>query len=225
MDESMAYLECRCGACRVALSDPRVRFHIECLCQDCRQRVLIFNNATAGAPLPEALANYERGVDLYYFANALDVDRASRALLGYSKLRPDAFNTTASAQCCGTVMFGAHPAFEGRAVWATPDTCKFSIPVQMPAQFCLFSGDLPPEKLAVLRLIKNIPILGSGIEVMHCEELSALLSAVRTPLDREHTNEPYATIEQLYEGRPIQCNNDFFDEIRAVGMSNEAVQK
>ena len=55
---------------------------------------------------------YERGIDLLYFANALVVDDASCRLLEFSKLREDAFNTTAMTTCCGTIMCGADPAYE-----------------------------------------------------------------------------------------------------------------
>jgi len=81
MTDTPAVLACRCGACRIGLSDPRMRYRAECLCCDCRQRGLISTARGTGNALPEAVLRYERGIDLYYFANALIVDHASRALL------------------------------------------------------------------------------------------------------------------------------------------------
>ena len=116
MTEPEAFLECRCGACRITLCDPTVRFHVECLCFDCRQRGLISASKNPGNALPNAVANFERGVDLVYFANALIVDEASQELLEFTKLTADAFNTTMMSTCCGTLLCGKHPLYEGPTI-------------------------------------------------------------------------------------------------------------
>ena len=73
---------------------------------DCRQRGLISASRASGNELPPEVVAYERGIDLYYFTNALEVDDASFERLEFSKLRADANNTTGMSTCCGTLMCG-----------------------------------------------------------------------------------------------------------------------
>ena len=56
---------------------------------DCHQRGLISASKRPENALPDTVANFERTVDLVYFANALIVDEASRELLEFSKLTAD----------------------------------------------------------------------------------------------------------------------------------------
>ena len=59
MSEAAAYIECRCGQCRITFGDPTIRYRLNCLCCDCRQRLLIFAGSskeyTLPAPPPYAL--------------------------------------------------------------------------------------------------------------------------------------------------------------------------
>jgi len=124
--------------------------------------------------LPEAVVAYQRGVDLLYFANALVVDEASRALLEFSKLREDAFNTTATSSCCGTVMCGVNPAFQGAAIWVTPDSCQVTMQSQMTPRFYLFSCDFPPQKYAELPLLATIPTVVSASDELDGPHMVAI---------------------------------------------------
>jgi hypothetical protein len=210
-----AQLRCRCGACHITICDPRVRFRIECLCFDCRQRALISAAKGPVNALSQSFLDYQRGVDLYYFANALIVAEESRSLLEYSKLREDAFTVTAMSSCCGTVMCGAPPVFERRAVWATPDTCSIIGASEMALQFYLFSNDFPEDKCAALPLGDTIPTLGSALEEMSGPSLQALLSAIRAPIDMQFRQAGYTTFEQLYAEQDIKLDNSCFEQSRA----------
>lgn len=130
-----------------------MRFRTECLCCDCRQRRLIAAARSTGNALPEAALRYERGIDLYYFANALIVDDASRALLQFSKLRADTNNTAAMVACCGTLMCGVHPLYEGCSISVNADSCRVTVPEVIPNQMVVFGCDIPAERWAVRRVI------------------------------------------------------------------------
>ena len=145
MPESEAFLQCRCGACRITLCDPTMRSRTECLCFDCRQRGLISASRSPRNSLPDAVANYERGIDLVYFANALIVDEASRDLLEFSKLTEDGFNTTAMSACCGTLMCGTHPMYEGTTISVNADSCRVTTTSSIPVQAVVFACDAPED--------------------------------------------------------------------------------
>ena len=143
MTESDAYLQCRCGACRITLCDPIMRARTECLCFDCRQRGLISASKNRGNSLPDAVASFERGVDLVYFANALIVDEASQELLEFSKLTEDGFNTTAMSTCCGTLMCGTHPLYESTTISVNADSCRVTTTSSIPSQAVVCACDAP----------------------------------------------------------------------------------
>jgi hypothetical protein len=157
MTEPEAFLECRCGACRITLCDPTVRSHVECLCFDCRQRGLISATKNSGNSLPDAVANFERGVDLVYFANAFIVDEASRELLEFSKLTADAFNTTAMSTCCGTLLCGTHPLYEGMTISVNADSCRVTSSSSMPLQADVKACDIPDECVAAIVRHRTVP--------------------------------------------------------------------
>ena len=207
-------LVCRCGACRIAVCDPTLRYRIECLCCDCRQRLLNSAHRRIGNKVPSAIAAYGRGVDLLYFANALRVDDDSHALLEFSKLREDAFNTTAMSTCCGTVMCGAHPAFEGAAIWATPDSCTVNARLSMSPQFYLFSCDFPADKYASLPMQHTIPTVICASDKIDSPPLVELLTAVRAPLAATYADNRHTTFEQLCASRPIEIDNACYEESR-----------
>ena len=214
MTEPQAFLECGCGACRIILCDPRVRFRTECLCHDCRQRLLIYSKRSGNA-IPEEIASYQRGVDLLYFANALIVDDASRGRLEFAKLRGDAFNTTAWSTCCGTLMCGIHQAYEGATISVTPDICTVSPRSNMPTQFYLFSCDFPADKYEALPLRQAIPTVVSPYKEIDSPRMVALITAVRAPLAEQYPSIDYTTFEQLCAGQSITIDNSCFEESRA----------
>ena len=52
MADETSHLTCRCGQCRITLCDPDMRFRVECLCVDCRERALISASRRPGNELP-----------------------------------------------------------------------------------------------------------------------------------------------------------------------------
>lgn len=184
MTKSAAFLECRCGACRIRLCDPTVRYRTQCLCCDCRQRGLISASKRPGNELPPAVATYQRGIDLLYFTNALHVDDASFDLIEFSKLREGAFNTTAMSICCGTLLCGIHPGYEGTTISVNADSCRVTVPSSMENQAYLFGRDFPPDKYAVLQRQDNIPKVYSLEEEGDSAPMRALLTAVTAPIPR-----------------------------------------
>lgn len=209
-----AFLECQCGQCRLTLCDPNLRYRLECLCCDCRQRGLQFAHARAENKLPAAIINYERGIDDYYFANAFLVDDASRALLAFSKLREDAFNTTASAACCGTLLCGTHPVYEGASVSVNADCCRVSVPHVTPNQALLFGCDFPVDKYAPVLERCTVPTLFTVYDEADHPEMMAFLNAVTEPLAARFNIDGHVTFEQLCAGKPLTIDNSFFEESR-----------
>ena len=113
-------------------------------------------------------------------------------------------------------MCGAHPAFEGAAIWATPDSCKIITHSTMPPQFYLFSSDFPADKCAALSEQNNIPTIASAFAEIDSPSMVALLAAVRAPLAAQYTSVPHTTFEQLYADQPITIDNACFHETRVL---------
>ena len=214
MPETSAHLECQCGRCRLGLCDPNMRYRLECLCFDCRQRGLQFASRRPENHLAPEIIHYERGVDDYYFANAFLVDETSRDLLGFSKLREDAFNTTATARCCGTLMCGTHPVYEGQSVSVNADSCRAHVPQVMSSRALFFGCDCPAEKYRTILEQRDIPVLFSVYDEIDHPEMVAFLEAATAPLADEFKLQGYVTFEQLCAAKTIEIDNSFFDESR-----------
>ena len=185
------------------------------MCWDCLQRGLISAGKRIGNELPAAVAAYERGIDLFYFTNALHVDDESLDLIEFSKLREDAFNTTAMSVCCGTLMCGVHPAYEGTSISVNADSCRITVPSGMGNQAYLFGSDLPSDKYAALELQDNVPMVYSFEEEMDSAPVVALLAALTAPVPEKYRGGDCTTFEQLCAGKPIKIDNSFFEESRA----------
>jgi hypothetical protein len=213
--EPEAYLQCRCGACRIDLCDSTVRSHIECLCFDCRQRGLISASKSPGNSLPEAVANFERGVDLVYFANAFIVDEASRELLEFSKLTEDGFNTTAMSACCGTLMCSTHPMYQGTTVSVNADNCRVTTTSSVPLQAVVFACDAPEERAAAIVRRSEVPVIFAVYEELEHPVLKALVSAVTEPISDIASATATTNFEKLCASKPLTINNAFFEESRA----------
>lgn len=209
-----AVLACQCGQCRLILCDPRLRYRLECLCCDCRQRGLQFASRRAENRLPAAILNYERGVDDLYFANAFRLDDRSRELLMFSKLREDAFNTTAAAACCGTLLCGTHPVYEGHSVSVNADCCRVNVPSLGPYQALLFGCDFPPDKYAAVLERRDVPVLFSVYDEVDDPEMVAFLAAVTEPLEERFKTPDFVTFETLCAEKPLVIDNSFFAESR-----------
>jgi hypothetical protein len=214
MTEKPSVLECQCGKCRLTLCDPRMRYRLECLCFDCRQRGLQFASKRPENELPADILKYERGVDDYYFANAFTIDDASRDLMVFTKLREEAFNTTAMSSCCGTYMCGVHPVYQGASVSVNADSCRVSVPEVIPNRVLLFGCDFPPGKYGALLESRDIPVLFSVYDEAENDEMVAFLSAATEPLAEQYKINEYVTFEQLCSEKTIKLDNSFYDESR-----------
>jgi hypothetical protein len=222
MHEQSSFLRCRCGQCELTLCDPIMRYRLECLCFDCRQRGLISASKNPGLALPIDVINYVRGVDDYYFANGFLVDDKSRDLLFFSKLREDAFNTTAMSACCGTLMCGTHPVYEGASISVNADSCRVSTPFVMPNQVILFGCDFPQEKYTEVEKRADVPLLFSVYDEIDKDPMHRFLEAVREPLSDNYKYSGYVTFAGLCEQAEVQIDNSCFDESR-LGRASESV--
>ena len=216
MTEPEAFLECRCGACRITLCDPTVRFHVECLCFDCRQRGLISASKNPGNALPSAVANFERGIDLVYFANALIVDEASQELLEFTKLTEDAFNTTMMSTCCGTLLCGTHPLYEGTTISVNTDSCRVTTSSSMPLQAVAFTCDIPDEHAEAITRRSTVPVIFNLYEELEAPAIKALLSAVTVPISASASAAATTNFEKLCAAKPLTVDNACFEESRAA---------
>ncbi len=215
MTEPEAYLQCRCGACRITLCDPTMRTRTECLCFDCRQRGLISASKSPGNSVPDAVANFERGVDLVYFANALIIDEASRELLEFSKLTEDGFNTTAMSACCGTLMCGTHPMYEGTTISVNADSCRVTTTSSIPVQAVVFACDAPDEDASAIVQRSAVPVIFALYEELDHPVLETLVGAVTEPISDKASAIATTNFEELCAAKPLTISNAFFDESRA----------
>jgi hypothetical protein len=214
MVDQSSFLECRCRECRLTLCDPMMRYRLECLCFDCRQRGLISASKHPGNALPIDVVKYKRGLDDYYFANGFLVEQSSRELLVFSKLREDAFNTTAMSACCGTLMCGTHPVYEGASVSVNADSCRVSTSFVMPTQVILFGCDFPQDKYAEIQKRALAPILFSVYDEIDTLPMNSFLKAVTEPLSETYRYPGYVTFEALSEQAEIEIDNSYFEESR-----------
>jgi hypothetical protein len=215
MTEQETYLQCRCGACRITLSDPTMRSRTECLCFDCRQRCLISASKRTENALPDAVANFDRGVDLVYFANALVVDEASQELLEFSKLTADGFNTTAMSSCCGTLMCGTHPMYEGNTISVNADSCRVTTWSTVSVQAVVFACDAPIEQANNIAQHSEVPVFFNVYNELDHPALQALVEAVTAPISGKANAIATTDFEKLCAAKPVTINNAFFEESRA----------
>jgi hypothetical protein len=219
MSDERAYLSCRCGKCRIILCDPEMRYRTECLCADCRQRGLISASRAPGNELPRAVVAYERGVDLCYFTNALKVDEASLRLLEFSKLRADANNTTCMSSCCGTLMCGVHPIYDGGTISVNADSCRVTVPSVMPSRAICFGSDIPADKCEAIRRRDPRPLIMSLEAEIDTAPVVEALNAICAPVPGLFRGEG-RTFESLCDERNnLRIDNAFFEESRARNVS------
>lgn len=220
MQTSEGSLSCRCGACRIGLADPAPRARSECYCHDCRQRGLKAAARDAANALPLAVARFERGIDLYYFANALVVEDEARALLEFSKLRPDAHNTTAMATCCGTLMCGVHPAYLGHSISVNADSCRLHGVPPLANQVVLFGCDIPAPAWQARCARADVPMIYSVAAEAGAPAMVALLGALTAPVDAAVLRAPHVTtFEALATAAGVRLDDSCFAESRAMRVS------
>ena len=192
-----------------------MRSRTECLCFDCRQRGLISANRRPENALPEEVANFERGVELFYFTNALIVDLESQELLEFSKLTADGFNTTAMSSCCGTLMCGTHPMYDGNTISVNADSCRVTASSKLPVQAVVFACDAPLEQASDIAQKSEVPVFFNVYDELNHPTLQAFVRAVTAPISDEANARATTNFETLCAAKPLIINNNFFEESRA----------
>ena len=210
-----AVLQCRCGACTIALADPVMRARTECFCFDCRQRGLIAASRSPNNALPESVANFKRGVDLGYFSNSLTIDQASRNLIEISKLTPDGANTTAMSSCCGTLMCGTHPLYDGKTISVNMDSCRVTVPTMIAVDAVVFACDAPQEKTAAIKEHSQAPVIFNLADSLESTVMQSFISAVTAPIPAEARPTGATTFEKICSTKQVVINNDFYAESRS----------
>ncbi|MFK8049603.1 MAG: hypothetical protein AB8B81_14350 [Halioglobus sp.] len=212
MTNPEAYLQCRCGACVIALADPKVRARTQCFCLDCRQRGLISEALSPENALPDEVRNFERGVDLAYFSNSLIVNDSSQQLLEFSKLTAEGSNTTAMSSCCGTLMCGTHPLYEGNTISVNTDSCRVNVPSDIPVDAVVFTCDAPAEKAALIAEQSSIPVIFDVFGSLDSPVIQNFIAAVTAPMLRNGKIEGAVTFEGLCATKTLTICNDFYIE-------------
>lgn len=215
MIEQDSYLECRCGACRITLSDPTMRSRTECLCFDCRQRGFISASKRPENAMPDEVNSFKRGVDLVYFANALIVDDESKELLEFTKLTADGFNTTAMSSCCGTLMCGTHPMYDGNTISVNADSCRVTTTSKMSVQAVVFACDAPEEQASDIAQRSEAPVFFDVYDEIGDPTLQTFVQAVTAPISEKANATATTNFEKLCAVKPLTISNDFFKESRA----------
>ena len=214
MSEGFASITCSCGLCRISVLDSQVRYSMECLCLDCRQRAMISAHLGNDRAFPESLRTREHGIHIIYFANALQVSDGAQELLQYRKLRAGAFNTTAYARCCGTIMMSTHPAYEGQSISVLPDNCIVEDVHDEPISMRLFAGDFPADKLDALESVGTLPVVYSPYEEMDGQAMASFIQAVTTPVGKASSFQGSITYESLYAEADILIDDLLFHDSR-----------
>ncbi|MEH6591529.1 MAG: hypothetical protein V7746_14810 [Halioglobus sp.] len=214
-----AHLQCRCGACTIVLADPKMRARTECLCFDCRQRGLISASKRPENALPDAVENFERGVDLAYFTNSLIVDEISQELLEFSKLTPEGNNTTAMSTCCGTLMCGTHPLYDGKTISVNVDSCRVKVQSEIPVQAVVFACDAPEEKAVLIAKNSLIPVIFDIVSSLENAVMQSFIGAITAPIPSEVQLAGSTNFEELCASKSVTVNNEFYAESRAVQES------
>lgn len=204
--EAEAFLACRCGACRIDLCDATVRARTECLCRDCRKRSLNFALRRPENALPAAILNYERGVDLLYFANVLRVEEASRDRLEFSRLAPDAANITAMSTCCGTLMCGVHPMFGGNTISVNADSCRVTAPAHIDTQLVVFTCDAPAAAAKAIAAERGVPVISNVFQALEHPAILAFVNAIKAPIPGTVRSPDATSFEELCAGKTIRID-------------------
>ena len=215
MKRPVAYLQCRCGACTIVLADPTVRARTECFCFDCRQRGLISAARNPENALPDAVADFERGVDLVYFSNSLIVDESSRKLLEFSKLTPEGNNTTAMSSCCGTLMCGTHPMYGGNTISVNADSCRVTTPSEVLVEAVVFACDAPEEKAASIAKSSPVPVIFDVYGSLEHPAMQSFVGAVTAPISIEVSLAESTNFEEIYATKSVTIDSSFYTESRA----------
>ena len=144
------------------------------------------------------------------------MDEASRDLLEFSKLTAEGFNTTAMSACCGTLMCGTHPLYEGTTIWVNGDSCRITTPSSMPTQAVVFASDISDEHAAAIVRCSSVPVLFSPYEEMESHTMQAYMSAVTEPISAGVRAIATTNFEKLCAIKPLTIDNSCYKESRSL---------
>jgi len=128
---------------------------------------------------------------------------------------PDAFNTTAMSTCCGTLMCGTHPLYEGTTISVNTDSCRVTTSSDMPLQIVSFACDIPDEYAEKLVRRSRVPVVFSAYEELESPAMKALVSAVTAPVSAHANATATTNFEELCAAKPLIIDNACFEESRA----------
>eukprot|EP00485_Elphidium_margaritaceum_P020640 CAMPEP_0202712978 /NCGR_PEP_ID=MMETSP1385-20130828/47780_1 /ASSEMBLY_ACC=CAM_ASM_000861 /TAXON_ID=933848 /ORGANISM="Elphidium margaritaceum" /LENGTH=242 /DNA_ID=CAMNT_0049373183 /DNA_START=26 /DNA_END=754 /DNA_ORIENTATION=- len=142
-------LACPCGKLKMVIQG-QLRYRVQCLCVDCRARVIC---SKVKNPAIQELTDYKRGVDAYYFGNALLVSDEAKKLVDFFKVKDDANSINMKSSCCGQLMAVINPCYIGNVIYTTPDGPNLTLApgTEIPKQsFSIWPKDFPGDKKKAL---------------------------------------------------------------------------
>jgi hypothetical protein len=145
----------------------------------------------------------------------LIVDEPSQELLEFSKLTPDGFNTTAMSACCGTLMCGTHPLYEGKTISVNADSCRVTIPSSLPVQAVVFACDAPIHKAGEIARRSSVPVIFDVYKELDHPALQAFVKAATTPISEDALALSDTNFEELCSQKTLTIRNAFYKESRA----------
>jgi len=153
--------------------------------------------------LPVEVANFARGIDVVYFANALIVDKSSQELLAFSKLTAGGIVTTATSTCCGTLMCFSHPLYEGTTISVSTDSCHVTTSSSLPLQAVVYVSDIPDEYAQTIIRCSAVPVISSVNEEPESPVIKALVRAVTTPISTHVRAAATTNFEKMCASKPL----------------------
>eukprot|EP01084_Bolivina_argentea_P244499 409575_1 len=156
--EEHGSLQCKCGKVKIGLQEGRLRTRLECLCCDCRERIVCCTDDNKdNNPGVQDIIDCKKGADNWYIANSLIISNETKTLIDFFKLRKDSFMINMKTTCCGQYICAIHPNYQENVVVTSPDGPNITLAknYQIPPQFFrCFKKDFPPLKYELLP--KNI---------------------------------------------------------------------
>ena len=117
----MASFTCKCGLVNVALCGEKSRTRMNCCCCDCYQK-LEWAASNGGPTLPEHYQNKKSPVVGEHWNGRVVV--TGKDHLAFNKLHEKAVSVNCVAQCCSTILFVDHPAYQGNCIFLFPEMIK-----------------------------------------------------------------------------------------------------
>eukprot|EP00448_Togula_jolla_P005212 CAMPEP_0170613174 /NCGR_PEP_ID=MMETSP0224-20130122/24129_1 /TAXON_ID=285029 /ORGANISM="Togula jolla, Strain CCCM 725" /LENGTH=209 /DNA_ID=CAMNT_0010938753 /DNA_START=26 /DNA_END=655 /DNA_ORIENTATION=- len=122
----MTSVACRCGKVTLGLESPRPRFHMECGCHDCRQKV-----EWAAACSGSTSTRLAAPPDLLYFKNSI-TSVVGEEYLKLFRLRSDGRSPFCVAVCCHSVLAVDNVGYCGSVIMVLPQGCNVQTEPTLP---------------------------------------------------------------------------------------------